>query len=229
MKNNEIIQPAEDRTEYTLQMLLDDIQEIPIENEKDSQALDETERERQHKLIIAQMIIYMAATYNSPDYDQDEKLLNAIEYVVNRDEQLSGYLFYVSENPQFDYSWNYMRKRKKDYVEFLARAVRFLNNVVADINVIAECPLGGKDIHVEFNGLIDIAFSKNVPHVKASVLWNNLNRITKVKKDYNVSVKSKDTVLYAGQRKNNADAKVFFEKAIDIAKRTESETEKVKQ
>ncbi len=229
MENNEIIQPAADMAEYTLQMLLNDIQEIPVETEKNSKAGDEAEREHQHKLMIAQMLIYLAASYNNPEYDDDDKLLNAIEHVVNRDEQLSGYLFYVSENPQFDYSWNYMRKRKKGYIEFLARAVRFLINVVVDINVIAECPLDGKDIHVEFNDIIDIEFSKNTPIVKASVLWGNFNCITMVKKDYNVSVKSKDTVLYAGLRKRTEDAKAFFERAIDIAKRTESETEKVKQ
>lgn len=210
---------------YSLEMLLNDIQDYLDADNGEDIADGEAKREQGHKLIVMQMLLFFAMLYRGEDYSDDMKLLNAITVKVDNDELLSGFLFYISRNPQFDYSWSYMRKRKSSYIAFLAVAVRFLNNVVADINNLAGKPRMGNDIHVVFNDVIDVAFTTGFPLVKASLLWENFNHLAMVKKDYSVSVKRKDNVLIAGTRKEPMDAGLIYDGAMEIAKNSDSETE----
>lgn len=126
MEKNKSKAPAVAKEAYNFEMLLNDIQEIPDENTEETTANENAEREFQHMLVVMQMLIYIAIMCQSEDYRDEEKLRNAITVKVNNDELLSGYLFHSSQNPQFDYSWNYMRKCKMSYCKFLAEAVTFL-------------------------------------------------------------------------------------------------------
>ena len=93
---------AKERVEYNFDMLLNDIQDNNTDKNADGTASnDNAEREYQHKLVIMQMLIYFAASFKSAEYNDDDKLENAIEVKVNYDELLSGYLFHVSQNPQY--------------------------------------------------------------------------------------------------------------------------------
>ena len=172
------------KEEYTFEMLLNDIQESAAGGENDALADDRAERERMSKLIVMQMLIVKASEFNDESYHDDEKLRNAIDVKVNGDAHLSGYIFFISQNPQFDYSWNYLRKREKSYKEFLVEAIRFLENVLADINMLAGKPRTPKNVHVIVNDIIDISLTGEKPFVKADVIWENFNRIATVKRNY---------------------------------------------
>lgn len=213
MEKDEIKKTAVAKDAYTFEMLLNDIQEIPEENTEETVANDNAERESRHKLVVMQMLIYFTALYHGEDYTDDDKLRNAIAIKVNNDELLSGYLFHTSQNPQFDYSWNYLRKRKMSYAKFLADAVRFLKNVLADINMLVGKPRTYSDVHMVFDEIFDVVLIGDKPYVKASVLWENFHRMAVVKKEYHIGVKVKDSLLVAGTRKKEADA----EKLIDAA------------
>ena len=159
------------------------------------------------------MLIEKANEYNDETHRDDEKLRNAIDVKVNNDIHLSGYIFFVSQNPQFDYSWNYLRKRENSYKEFLVGSIRFLDNVLADINMLTGKPRTHKDIHVVMHDIIDVSLMGEKPFVKVSVLWENFHRLAAIKREYGFTVKSKEYVLVAGKRKMATDA----EKLIDIA------------
>ena len=153
---------AKERVEYNFDMLLNDIQDNNTDKNADGTASnDNAEREYQHKLVIMQMLIYFAASFKSAEYNDDDKLENAIEVKVNYDELLSGYLFHVSQNPQYDYSWNYMRKRKKSYSKFLVKAVRFLNNVITDINMLAGISWAASDVLVVFDYIFVVVLNSH--------------------------------------------------------------------
>ena len=225
MANNEKTLAVAPNEVYTFQMLLDDIQESVIINDEDAQTDDKASREQQSKLIVLQMLIDRANEYNDESHRDDEKLRNAIDVKVNNDVHLAGFIFYISQNPQFDYSWNYLRKRESSYKEFLIEGIRFLDNVLSDINMLARKTETTKDVHVVMNDIIDVSLTGEKPFVKASVLWENFHRIATVKRDYNFTVKSKECILMAGRRKKTSDAEKIIDAALAMLNNKEGSTE----
>ena len=204
------------KEEYTFQLLLNDIQESALENEEDGQFGDKAARERQSKLIVMQMLIDKSNEYNDYSHRDDEKLRNAIDVMVNNDVHLAGFIFFVSQNPQFDYSWNYLRNRENSYKEFLVEGIRFLASVLADANMLAGKPRTQKDVHVVMNDIIDISLTREKPFVKASVLWENFHRLAMLKRNYHLTVKCKECILVTGIRKVAADAEKLIDSALNM-------------
>ena len=224
MENKEIIQKAAITEKFSFEMLLNDIQECVLGSEVAARLGDKAERERQSKLIVLQMLIMMAHEYNDDIHHEDEKLRNAIDVKINGDANLAGYIFFVSQNPQFDYSWNYLRKRESSYKEFLVEGIRFLDNALADINMMSGNPQIGKDIHIVMNDILDVSFVGHDPFVKCSVLWENFHRLAKVKREYNFTVKIKDCILTSGKRKSASDAENLFDTALAILNNIDGST-----
>lgn len=223
-KNDKILAVATKEV-YTFQMLLDDIQESVVINDEEAQSDDKASREQQSKLIVLQMLIDRANDYNDENHRDDEKLRNAIDVKVNNDVHLTGFIFYISQNPQFDYSWNYLRKRESNYKEFLVESIRFLDNVLSDINMFARKTRTTKDVHVVMNDIIDVSLTEEKPFVKASILWENFHRIATLKRDYNFTVKSKECILMTGRRKKSSDAEKIIDAALAMLNKKEGSTE----
>ena len=203
--------------EYSFDMLLNDILSHGEESDGMGGACDKAEREFLSKRIVMQMLIILAQKYEADAYNDEMKLRNAIGDDVDRDELLSGYAFFVPQNPQFNYTWNYMRKRKKSYIEFLVRAVVFLKDVLSDINILASKSAVGENLHIVFSDIIDVAFIAKSPHIRIEVLWENFNRIATIKRHYNVVAKTRESLLVSRERKNADDVNKLMEEALRIA------------
>lgn len=215
-----------DKEKYTLNTLLNDMLETAIgvnEGDVDERAI----RDYQDNLIIMQMLIRCASIYSGKEYENEEKLKNAIDVVLKGDEQLSGYMFFVSQNPQFNYTWSYMRKRRDRFGEYLAEAIRFLNNVVENINLLANMPREGEEMHVVFGDLIDVDLLVGTPSVRSSVLWKNLYRVAAVKSVYNVSVRMNENVLVAGIRKECTDMRKLMDMVLEMIKKSKTKAKLV--
>lgn len=204
------------KVNYSFDMLRNDILTAPTEDNEKLETGDKYLREYQSKLIVVQMLSYLAESYETENYKDNELLRNAIETKVDGDEQLSGYLFFVSQNPQFDYSWNYMRKCRTNYIEFLVNSIRFLNNVLVDINLLTGKPWPGNNIHVVFHDILDVELTSEVPFVKSRLLWENFYRLATVKSDYNIVVKVRDNLLKTSNRKAPSDMKNLIDSVFDM-------------
>lgn len=204
------------RVNYSFDMLRNDILTAPTEDNEKLETGDKYLREYQSKLIVAQMLSYLAESYETENYKDNELLRNAIETKVDGDEQLSGFLFFVSQNPQFDYSWNYMRKCRTNYIEFLVNSIRFLNNVLVDINLLTGKPWSGNNIHVVFHNILDVELTGEEPFVKARLLWENFYHLVTVKSDYDIIVKANDTLLKASGRKEPSDMKKLIDSVFEM-------------
>ena len=204
------------KVNYSFDMLRNDMLTAPTEDNEKLETGDKYLREYQSKLIVVQMLSYLAESYETENYKDNELLRNAIETKVDGDEQLSGYLFFVSQNPQFDYSWNYMRKCRTNYIEFLVNSIRFLNNVLVDINLLTGKPWPGNNIHVVFHDILDVELTSEVPFVKSRLLWENFYRLATVKSDYNIVVKVKDNLLKTSNRKAPSDMKNLIDSVFDM-------------
>ena len=204
------------RVNYSLDVLRNDILTARTEDNEKLETGDKYLREYQSKLIVAQMLSYLAESYETENYKDNELLRNAIETKVDGDEQLSGFLFFVSQNPQFDYSWNYMRKCRTNYIEFLVNSIRFLNNVLVDINLLTGKPWSGNNIHVVFHNILDVELTSEEPFVKARLLWENFYHLVTVKSDYDIIVKANDTLLKASGRKEPSDMKKLIDSVFEM-------------
>ena len=204
------------KVNYSFDMLRNDILTAPTEDNEKLETGDKYLREYQSKLIVVQMLSYLAESYETENYKDNELLRNAIETKVDGDEQLSGYIFYVSQNPQFEYSWNYMRKCRTNYIEFLVNSIRFLNNILVDINLLTGKPWPGNNIHVVFHDILDVELTSEVPFVKSCLLWENFYRLATVKSDYNIVVKVKDNLLKTSNRKAPSDMKNLIDSVFDM-------------
>lgn len=204
------------RVNYSFDMLRNDILTAPTEDNEKLETGDKYLREYQSKLIVAQMLSYLAESYETENYKDNKLLRNAIETKVDGDEQLSGFLFFVSQNPQFDYSWNYMRKCRTNYIEFLVNSIRFLNNVLVDINLLTGKPWSGNNIHVVFHNILDVELTSEEPFVKARLLWENFYHLVTVKSDYDIIVKANDTLLKASGRKEPSDMKKLIDSVFEM-------------
>lgn len=216
MAKNEKTSAVADKVKYTFGELLDDILTSAECNDGEAQGVEIAWRERQSKLIVVQMLIDLANNLNDDSYRDGEKLRNAIDVKVKCDSFLSAYVFYASQNPQFDYSWNYLRKKENSYEDFLFECVLFLRNILADINMLAGKTRVMQNIHIVFNDIFDVYLTPEKPFVKPHVLWENFHRLSTVKRNYHLTVKCKECILVTGTRKVAADAEKLIDTALDM-------------
>ena len=205
-----------DKAIYTFDALIDDILKSAEWNDDEAQDVEKAKRERQSKRIVVQMLIDLANYFNDDSHQEGEKLRNAIEVRVKGDAFLSAFIFYVSQNPQFDYSWNYLRKKENSYEDFLFEGVLFLRNMLADINMFAGKARNMQNIHIVFNDIFDVFLTMEKPFVKTNVLWENFHRLVTVKRNYHLTVKYKECILVTGTRKVATDAEKLIDTALDM-------------
>ena len=204
------------KVNYSFDMLRNDILTSTIEDNEKLTTSGKYLREYQSKLIVAQMLLYLAESYKTENYKDNERLRNAIEIKVDGDEQLSAYLFFVSQNPQFNYSWNYMRKCKTNYIKFLVNSILFLNNVLVDINLLTGKIWSANNIHVIFHDILDVRLTHEEPFVKARLLWENFYHLATIKSDYDIIVKANDTLLKISNRKDPSDMENLIDSVFEM-------------
>ena len=122
----------------------------------------------------------------------------------------------MSQNPQFDYSWNYLRKKENCYEDFLFEGILFLRNMLVDINMLAGKPRDMQNMHIVFNDIFDVFLTSEKPFVKTNVLWENFHRLATVKRNYHLTVKCKECILVTGTRKVATDAEKLIDTALNM-------------
>lgn len=216
MESSELRKTTTKEVKYTLERLLNDILDSSNENCSENDNDNKATREHRAKKVVIQMLIEQANAFRSDIYKNSEKLTTALDVKVREDKWMSGYMFYVSQNPNYDYSWNYMRRQVDGYVEFLGNAVRFFTNVVDDINAIADRLINKKDVYVIFSDIIEVASTQEGASLKARVIWEKFKTVASFNPVYQITVRVKDVVLMIGTRNKSTDAAALIEKAIDL-------------
>lgn len=195
---------------YTRLNLLEDIHEETKECEKNSYEREKASREYKYKLKVFQTILDL----NLPDFDfvkeNSEKIKKEIEVQVDDNELFYGYTFFLSLNPNFDYSWNYLRKQIERYMDFLYEVHKFISYVIYDINLMKSKLAIHKDLHIEFNELFDVEFKEGAP-INTTINWNNFSKISKVKDGYYIIAKYDKAILLTSFRKYKEQPDSFIE------------------
>lgn len=216
MAKNENTPVVADKVKYSFDELTDDIQKSAEWIDDKTQDAEKAKREHLSKLIVVQMLIDLANYLNDDSHQDWEMLRNAIEVKVKGDFLLSAYIFYVSQNPQFDYSWNYLRKKENSYEDFLFEGILFLRNMLVDINMLVEKSRDMQNMHIVFNDIFDVSLIPEKPFVKTKVLWENFHCMATVKRNYRLAVKCKEFILVTGTRHEDTDAEKLVDTALDM-------------
>ena len=186
---------------YTKVELLEDIHTTPEKCRMETPEGAKANRDFMYKLKVLQSV------FNSklPSFDFDNDNMNAIkaamEVSVHGDELLFGYSYFLSSNPNFEYSWNYLRKQMDKYIDFFSEAYRFICYVLKDIDEMKTRFYGKENLHIVFNELFDVTFIEEKPYVRTIVTWERFYQINKVKNGYYISIKIDKTTLLTFHRK----------------------------
>lgn len=150
-----------------------------------------------YKIKVLQTILFLKVPdlALSGDRIEAERDKGLIESKVLNDELLFGYTFHVSSNSEFQYTWNYMRKQLDKYVDFLFETKRFFKFVFRDITALDHVLRDIKDIHIVFNGLIDVNFTDNAPYIDARMLWENFHNLSNVGHNYRIYIMANESTL----------------------------------
>lgn len=167
-----------------------------------------------YKLKVLQAILYLdvpdlVLDGEKPGEDIGKKQM---EMIIDGDELLFGYTFYVSSHSEFERTWSYMRKQLDKYTDFLFETKRFFDFVFRNINVLAFILEKYKNIHIVFNGFVDVAYQDRVSNLKVKMLWDKFYNIIDVGKVYTVSVMIGDSTLIVYDCKYRDEAEKLVEK-----------------
>lgn len=195
--NNKIVS---DKMENILseELFFNDLLSVPEYVENTTEEQESLKRDFMYKRKALQTILSLevpGSTLNG-DEGKEMKSKEIIGSKIDDDELLFGYTFYVSSNPEFKRNWNYMRKQLDKYADFLFNAKRFFKFVLRDINALTDELQGIQEVHIVFDGIVDVAFSDDNPRVRAKILWEHFHNIANVgHANYMLSVMIKETTL----------------------------------
>ena len=179
-KINEVIAP------YNLSSLYDDVNADFIERQSQ---VDKINVWDQYYLKLFQFLCKEALNARDKNTTIPQIDRSRIEQKLEADTYLFGYTFFISSNPDYDYTWTYHLQKENNYVDFICNACLFLLYVLKDIEFIHRAYEVNANVCLVFNDILEVTFTKTEPIVKAKLIWDNFTQITRIQKGYYVAIK----------------------------------------
>lgn len=173
-------------TPYDLSSLLDDINADFIERQS---KVDKINVWDQYYLKLFQFLCQKADNVRDEVTTAHQLDRSKIEQQLEADTFLFGYTFFLSTNPDYDYTWTYHLQKENKYVDFICNACLFLLYVLKDIDFIHQEYEVNNKLSLVFNDVLEVNFSKTMPMVKTKLIWDNFTQITRIQKGYYVAIK----------------------------------------
>ena len=215
---------------YTVSLLMEDIQEEFNARMKDSLPISMLDKNR------LKLICYLC-NIDAVDYSKNNRYpqINKERIVrkIEKDLLLFGYTYFLSANPAYHYTWTYQQQKEDQYIDFICQVNRFIHYVVEDINQIVEnFDLKG-NVSVVFYDLFEVFLcdTGSITKVKTKLLWENLNHIMDVNREYYITIKINNAhvatkrVLYDDN--HIRDIKQLFESTIKTISASKSIRESI--
>ena len=206
------------KKEYTLDDLRKDISnQFDVEEQKDG---DEKMRD---KLLYLKVLNYLIDIVELVNEDSEEERNNHIRLIIEKDNAIFGYTYFLTSKNQFDYSWSYLRNQWKKYVELLRYICVFVHQMLSDIKLLQG---KGKEVFgksVIFANVFEVSFEQHEPMIE--VLWENVGNLFDVKKGYSLTIRvGKVVLLSAFCKYHGSELDDLWEKHLKIAVKHGKET-----
>lgn len=157
--------------------------------------------------------------YNIGDPKSFDLILDKFNNMVQENEMLFSYTFFLASNRNFNYTWSYLRKQMVEYTKICALFFKALDYMVADINALKEKLSGIDGISIVFNNLYSVRFISDAPYATTELLWDNFNtNFTNVNKGYYVSAKYDKTILLTTFREYKNKDFYFADSILQLIK-----------
>ena len=173
---------------YTVDRLYKD---IVAQYEKEIESEDFNLRDVQHYLKV---FCYIISVVREVESGKDYEVKTVIENMLNNDNSLFSYTFFVSSRSQFDYSWSYLRKQWDEYVRTLNSACKFILDMINKVNVL----YGHRSEFIAnefvFADIFVLSFDKTtcLPHIE--IKWEKINGLFNIGNSYHISAKTGDAI-----------------------------------
>lgn len=206
------------KKEYTLDDLRKDISnQFDVEEQKDG------EEKMRDKLLYLKVLNYLIDIVELVNEDSEEERNNHIRLIIEKDNAIFGYTYFLTSKNQFDYSWSYLRNQWKKYVELLRYICVFVHQMLSDIKLLQG---KGKEVFgksVIFANVFEVSFEQHEPMIE--VLWENVGNLFDVKKGYSLTIRvGKVVLLSAFCKYHGSELDDLWEKHLKIAVKHGKET-----
>lgn len=176
------------KKEYTLDDLRKD-----INNQFDAEEQKDGEEKMRDKLLYLKVLNYLLDIVELAKEDSEEERNDHIRLILEKDNAIFGYTYFLTSKNQFDYSWSYLRNQWSKYIELLGYVCVFVRQMLTDIKHLKG---KGKNVFgkkIIFANIFMASFDRHESAVE--VLWENIGNLFDVKKGYSLSIQVDKVVL----------------------------------
>lgn len=165
--------------------------DIVAQYEKERESEDLNLRDVQHYVKV---FSYLYSVVREVESGKDYEEKAVIENMLNNDNSLFSYTFFVSSRSQFGYSWSYLRKQWDEYAKKLNCACKFIIDMIDKVNVLYEHRTEFIANEFVFADIFVLSFAEAtcLPHIE--IKWENINSLFNVGNSYHISAKIGDAV-----------------------------------
>ena len=199
------------KDEYTLDDLRKDINnQFEAEEQKDG------EEKMRDKLLYLKVLNYLIDIVELVNEDSEEERINHIRSIIEKDNAIFGYTYFLTSKNQFDYSWSYLRNQWSKYIELLGHVCMFMRQMLSDIKHLQGKGKKVFDKKVVFANVFMFSFERHEPNVE--VLWEKISNLFDVKKGYSLTIQVDKVVLVSAFCKyHGSGLDDLWEKHLKIA------------
>lgn len=104
--------------------------------------------------------------------------------LLEENEALILFTFYVSENKQFDFEWSYLLSKIENIKSFMKDFKKYIVFVCRDISEVINLVPFEDDVVFLIDNCLKIIYNYNDNKISAEILMSEFQRILKCKKDY---------------------------------------------
>lgn len=160
--------------------------DIVAQYEKERESEDLNLRDVQHYVKV---FSYLYSVVREVESGKDYEEKAVIENMLNNDNSLFSYTFFVSSRSQFGYSWSYLRKQWDEYAKKLNCACKFIIDMIDKVNVLYEHRTEFIANEFVFADIFVLSFAEAtcLPHIE--IKWENINSLFNVGNSYHISAK----------------------------------------
>lgn len=168
------------------------------------------------KLLYLKVLNYLIDIVELAKEDSEEEIINHIRSIIEKDNAIFGYTYFLTSKNQFDYSWSYLRNQWSKYIKLLGHVCMFIRQMLSDVK-----HLQGKgekffDKKVIFANVFTVSFERHEPTVE--VLWENIGNLFDVQKEYSITIQVDKVVLLSAFCKyHGSGLDDLWEKHLKIA------------
>lgn len=193
-KKNKTLEPSKDT--YSLERLWNDISAQYDKDENDDEGNDM--RDKMQKYKVFSHLINLAEKTNG--YDEAD-ICDVVKLSEEQHNALFAYTLFLSVNPQFDYSWSFLRKQWDSYIETLGNLCVFINQFVSHVNTIQNHSKQYIGMTFVFANVLKVSLDKKTQDTEVEIIWDNFDSLLKINKEYTISAKLDATLVLSSIQK----------------------------